>query len=489
MNNNRASVILLSRKDDGQVDFSDQCNCACVNSGFSGVVPNGGIVNYTPRRAVAYVQELPKDNKLLFNLKSGGDIAILNPSAFGLWEQFQQHHSPDYYIEHSPFITTLMASGLLVLPHTKVVSRTARTLTVWLHVTNDCNLRCDYCYLQKTSARMNDEIGYSAIDAVLRSALEGNFKRVNLKFSGGEATLNIGLVFKLHAYAQKKALAYDVELDAVILSNGIAFSRSIIDRIKARGIKVMISVDGVNNTQNIHRRISDEQGSFIFVERTINNLLARGITPFISITLTPFNLDGLPSTISYVLDRNLPFNINFFRDNDCATIHDGLASNKNRVVNAIRDAFKIIQEKLPAQSLLGEILDRSQFVHPRYKTCGVGESYLVIDHLGQVSKCHMDMENPITNISVINPLRNVRDCQLGFKNVSVDEKEGCRDCQWRYWCAGGCPLETYRTTGRYDVKSPNCSIYQALFPEILRLEGLRLLKYQDDPEIVQKIEL
>jgi tetratricopeptide (TPR) repeat protein len=32
---------------------------------------------------------------------------------------------------------------------------------------------CDYCYLQKTSARMNDEIGYSAIDAVLRSALEG----------------------------------------------------------------------------------------------------------------------------------------------------------------------------------------------------------------------------------------------------------------------------------------------------------------------------
>jgi hypothetical protein len=45
-------------------------------------------------------------------------------------------------------------------------------------------------------------------------------------------------------------------------------------------------------------------------------------------------------------------------------------------------------------------------------------------------------------------------------------------------------LTTYRATGRYDVKSPNCNIYKALFPEALRLEGLRLLKYQNDPEVV-----
>jgi uncharacterized protein len=32
-------------------------------------------------------------------------------------------------------------------------------------------------------------------------------------------------------------------------------------------------------------------------------------------------------------------------------------------------------------------------------------------------------------------------------------------------------------TGRSDVKSPNCSIYKALFPDAVRLEALRLLKY------------
>jgi uncharacterized protein len=32
-------------------------------------------------------------------------------------------------------------------------------------------------------------------------------------------------------------------------------------------------------------------------------------------------------------------------------------------------------------------------------------------------------------------------------------------------------------TGRCDVPSPNCRIYQAVFPKILRLEGLRLLRF------------
>ncbi|MCZ7670691.1 MAG: SPASM domain-containing protein [Chloroflexi bacterium] len=63
-----------------------------------------------------------------------------------------------------------------------------------------------------------------------------------------------------------------------------------------------------------------------------------------------------------------------------------------------------------------------------------------------------------------------------IQNISVDEKEGCRTCEFRYRCTGGCPLETYRATGRWDVKSPHCRIYKTLMPQALRLEGLRLLK-------------
>jgi len=45
-------------------------------------------------------------------------------------------------------------------------------------------------------------------------------------------------------------------------------------------------------------------------------------------------------------------------------------------------------------------------------------------------------------------------------------------------------LLTYKATGRYDVKSPYCRVYKAIYPELLKLEGLRLLKYANDSATV-----
>jgi uncharacterized protein len=102
---------------------------------------------------------------------------------------------------------------------------------------------------------------------------------------------------------------------------------------------------------------------------------------------------------------------------------------------------------------------------------------MVIDHNGHVAKCHMEIQQHVTDISDNDPLQSLRNDTQGIQNLVVDEKQGCRECIWRYWCTGGCPVLTKRITGRYDAKSPNCKIYQALLPEVLRLEGLRLLQY------------
>lgn len=137
---------------------------------------------------------------------------------------------------------------------------------------------------------------------------------------------------------------------------------------------------------------------------------------------------------------------------------------------------------IPQRTLLTSSTDLANFAAPHLRRCSVGHSYLVFDCEGRVSKCQMQMEKSVTDIHAEDPLTIVREDKLGIQNVSVDEKEECQTCQWRYWCAGGCPLETFRVTGRYDVKSPNCNIYKALYPEVLRLEGLRLLKYADTME-------
>ncbi len=140
-------------------------------------------------------------------------------------------------------------------------------------------------------------------------------------------------------------------------------------------------------------------------------------------------------------------------------------------------AFGVIEEFLPRWSVLGSVLDRGQLLQPRQRSCGVGQDYVVIDQNGQVAKCHMEIERTLGNVFASDPLQLVRDDRAAALNLLVDEKEGCRDCTWRYWCSGGCSVAAFRATGRYDIKSPNCNIYKAIYPQALRLEGLRLLKY------------
>jgi uncharacterized protein len=102
---------------------------------------------------------------------------------------------------------------------------------------------------------------------------------------------------------------------------------------------------------------------------------------------------------------------------------------------------------------------------------------MVIDHQGRIAKCQMEIENTLTDVADVDPLGTIRLSPRGVQNPPAAEKEGCRTCPWQRWCAGGCPLMTYEASGRYDVQSPYCDVYQAIYPMAIRAEGMRLLQY------------
>src|SRR5262249_61443365 len=54
-------------------------------------------------------------------------------------------------------------------------------LTAWLHVTNACNLRCPYCYVNKSAEKMDDSVGYAAVEAVGRGAVRAHSPAGRLK--------------------------------------------------------------------------------------------------------------------------------------------------------------------------------------------------------------------------------------------------------------------------------------------------------------------
>lgn len=473
----------FTQEDTGVYNF--QCNCACPDDGFSFSSPRAWSDYQTPLvQPPLHGQLLPEEHLLLFNPYHNQGVTVLNQAAWGLWQQFVQprllqdvlggttDRTGVAAIEQMVTLGVLQPAGF----QPQVYKRDPRVLNTWIHVTNECNLRCDYCYINKSNDDMSEAVGRAAVDAILRSAQRYGFQQVKLKFAGGEATLNLQRVFDIHAYATEQAQATGIAIDTVVLSNGVAIGERAIEAFTERGIKVSISLDGIDAAHDTQRPFKNGRGSFAWVNRTLERLTNRGIKPFISITLSNRNADGLADLIQYVVERDLPFNINFFRENDCAAPYTDLKLMDDKIITAMQDAFSVLEANLPERCLLGSLVDRAQFDAPHDKTCSVGDSYLVIDHKGNVAKCQMEIERPITSIYAADPLGDLRQDRLGLQNLSVEEKEGCRDCEWKYWCAGGCPVLTYRATGRYDVKSPNCRIYKALYPHLLRLEGLRLLK-------------
>lgn len=459
----------------------EECDCACPDNGFSFNLTTDNKESKIVRPKL-YSAHLTDEHSLFFNPESDAGVVVLNSEAMDVLDLFKTPmliDNVDVPVSSREAVIRMQSLGLLETEGSQlhIDKHEAKTLSIWLHVTNECNLRCDYCYINKTNEKMEHNVGFEAIDATLRSAVIGNFSRIKIKYAGGEATLNLPLVLELNEYAKTKSSELGLEFESAVLSNGVALSESSIKKLLEQNIRLMISLDGIGDGHDIQRKFINGKGSFEWVNRTINRTIALGLKPFISITVTDLNVDTLSETVGYILSKGLPFNINFYRDTECALNSQDLHLHDDRIILAMNQVFKVIEANLPAYTLLGMLIDRSSFGQAHEKTCGVGESYMVIDQKGDIAKCHMEIEKPITSIYQHDPLSFIRADSIGIQNLSVEEKEGCRDCEWRYWCTGGCPLLTYKTTGRYDVKSPYCRVYKSLYPGLLRLEGLRLLKY------------
>lgn len=420
-----------------------------------------------------YTDKLPNGYTLAFSPFSPAGPVVLNPAAFN---RLQQFHTPQALAQAVDY--TLASQNLLVPTEAppNMAWGKVTTLTAWLHITNACNLDCPYCYVRKSNEKMSDEVGIRVIDTIFQSAKQNGFKAVKLKYAGGEAALHFGQVQRLHRYASRLANRTGLDLHAVILSNGTLWTPDMANWLRENNVKLMISLDGVGAAHDAMRPTITGGGSFAKIEHIVDTvLLPANIRPDISITISGKNADTAADAVEWAIKRDLPFSLNFYRENTPAPMQPDLQLEETHIIAGMRRAYQVIEKHLPTRSFLNGLLDRAQVDAHTY-TCGVGQNYLVFTHTGSVSQCQMHLSSGKFVPDNVDPLLLVKNDAV--PKISVEEKEGCQTCIWRYRCSGGCPIETYRATGRYDVKSPHCNIYTALFPEAFRLEGLRLLKLE-----------
>jgi uncharacterized protein len=441
--------------------------------------PNIGVLA-RPHRNLR-ILPLDEEHGVAF-VPSQSSVAVLNRDAQDILTRIPIYpDETDSSIQQA--LALLFDLGLLEHDSISLASQHAerKTLTAWLHITNACNLRCTYCYVQKTDESMSLATARAAIDVIIRSALIHGYQHILLKYAGGEPSLEFPLLEQLHTYAVEQSDKYGLHLQALLLSNGTALTPQNLARIRQANMQLSISLDGMFDVHDSQRPSRNGQSTYAATLRGIEYALDGGIRPHVAITVTPHTIESLPALVHWLLTRELAFTLSFYRNpSSCSSAVESLNEHEQSFITGMRQVYAMIEQIPPRWSLLNTLLDRVHVSVPHHQTCAVGRDYLVIDHDGRISKCHMTLDDAVATVESTDPLEDVRADYQGVDNLNVELKEGCQACEWRYWCTGGCPVMAYRSTGSYTACSPYCNIYQSLLPEILLLEGKRLLHWHKE---------
>lgn len=140
-----------------------------------------------------------------------------------------------------------------------------RIQKITLQLTQNCNLRCDYCaysgkYNQRThnSGRMSLETIQKSIDFAMKRS--DAVENLNIGFYGGEPLLEFQNIKKAVSYVKEKYNGRKVNYS--ITTNGTLLNDEIIRFFIENDVSVLISLDGPKEIHDQNRVFANGEGSF-----------------------------------------------------------------------------------------------------------------------------------------------------------------------------------------------------------------------------------
>ena len=153
-----------------------------------------------------------------------------------------------------------------------------RAKTVTFIVTEDCQLRCKYCYIagKNKTRKMDFEIARATIDHLLRERTQYTEGSVIWDFIGGEPFLEIDLIDRISDYA--KLRMYETNhpwfenYRFSFSTNGLMYGKNKVQRYIAKNrhhLSIGISIDGTKRKHDTQRIFPNGKGSYDAVVKNI----------------------------------------------------------------------------------------------------------------------------------------------------------------------------------------------------------------------------
>jgi len=180
-------------------------------------------------------------------------------------------------------------------------------VTLYLVPTLDCQLGCDYCRITRKQGgqaglRLSPEMACDAIDRVLGRAPSG--RRRTVAFFGGEPLLVPETVFS--AVSHVRGGPEGGNTDIMLQTNGIGIDAETARFLAEHDVFVLLSLDGVAEVHDQHRKLLSGMGSYEGSVRGYCNAKEHGCRMGISATATKETADRFCSSFQEMLVDLVP---------------------------------------------------------------------------------------------------------------------------------------------------------------------------------------
>lgn len=330
-----------------------------------------------------------------------------------------------------------------------------------LHVSHDCNLRCEYCFASEgdyNSGRelMEREVAIQAVDYLVANS--GGRKIIEIDFFGGEPLMNFDVVEAVVKYGRKIEKEKNKNFYFTITTNGTLLNKHRIEFINEHMDNVVISIDGRKEIHDAVRHDCNGKGSYERIVPLAQDLIAgrNGKSYFVRGTFTAKNKD-FSNDVMHLADLG-------FKEISVEPVV-GSGGDLYFTDQDIPEILKEYENLSVKYMKRLELDDRLRFYHfnidleegpclfKRVTACGAGYEYNAVSPEGKLYPCHQFVGHDEFIIGdVYSGISNTNLCDT-LKDNTIFIKEKCRDCWAKLFCSGGCHANAYFTNG--DIKEPN----------------------------------
>ena len=327
-----------------------------------------------------------------------------------------------------------------------------------LHVSHDCNLRCQYCFASTgdfgTGRKIMDiETAKRAIDFVIQRS--GSRRNIEVDFFGGEPLMAMDTVKATVAYARSIEKKAGKCFRFTITTNGVLLDDENIDYINREMSNAVLSLDGRPQVNDRMRKTVNGKGSYEVIVPKFQKLVAgRGTKDYyLRGTFTHYNLD-FAEDVMHMADlgfRNVSVEP-VVGEETC-----GYAL-KDEDLPVVLEQYEKLAEKLKDRTDVNFFhfnvdLAQGPCVIKRLRGCGAGCEYVAITPEGDIYPCHQFVGNPAYKIGSLSDGSFDMELSHRFSCLNIYTREECRDCWARFYCSGGCSASNLLVNG--DIKKPN----------------------------------